>query len=140
MGFTLSVKGKDTNINYGKDVISSAHMDVSTPLNSMAKSSAAAVTLWVTGKLFSADEGNSQTSKLFDWSLVSAQSADAYREVIVEVFHANEASFRTIHLSSAFVIDYSERYNDTQGYGEFSLVLRQKTDRISDVKTTEDGQ
>jgi hypothetical protein len=47
MGFTLSIKGKDTNINYGNDVIRSAHTDVSTPLNSMAKSSAIAVMLLV---------------------------------------------------------------------------------------------
>jgi hypothetical protein len=47
---------------------------------------------------------------------------------------------RTIHLPNAFIINYSERYNDDKGYGEFSLVLRQKADKIPDVETTEDGQ
>jgi hypothetical protein len=141
MGFTLTVKGKDT-IYFGKDMISSAHADVSTPLNSMAKSSTVAVTVWVTGKLFSTDIGssNSKTSKLFDWSLVSAQDADSYREVTVEVIHANQTPFRTIHLPNAFVVDYSERYDDNKGFGEFSLILRQKADKIPDIKTTEDGQ
>lgn len=139
MGFTLTVKGKDT-IHFGKEVISSAHMDVATPHSSMAKSTAVAVTVWVTGKLFSTDIGNSKTSKLFDWSLVPAQSADAYREVTVEVIHASEEPFRTIHLPNAFIVNYSERYNDDKGFGEFALVLKQRADKIPDVKTTEDGQ
>lgn len=141
MGFTLTIKGKDT-IKFGTDVISSAHMSASTPLNSMAKSSAVAITVWVTGKLFSTEEGASSTVELFDWSLVSAQSADSYREVTVEVIHATDDNtpFRTIHLPNAFVVDYSERYNDDKGFGEFALVLRQKADKIPDVKTTEDGQ
>lgn len=135
MGFTLTVKGKDT-IYFGKDIISSAHVDVSTPLNSMAKSSSAAATMWVTGKLFSTDMGssNSDTVKLFDWSLVPAQSAEAYRDVTVEIILANETPFRTIDFPNAFVIDYSERYNTQMGIGEFTLILRQKADQLPQVK------
>jgi len=139
MGFTLTIKGEDT-INFGVNMISSAHVSVGTPIDSMAKSTNIAVTVWVTGKLFSADGGNSNTSKLFDWSLVPAQSADAYREVTVEVIHAKEAPFRTIHLPNAFVVDYSERYNDDKGYGEFVMILKQRANKIPGVKTTEDGQ
>ena len=139
MGFTLTIKGQET-VYFGKDVISSAHMEVGTPLNSMAKSTAVAVTVWVTGKLYSTNAGDSKTSELFDWSLVEAQSADSYREVTVEVIHAQEEPFRTIHLPNAFVVNYSERYNDTKGFGEFALILKQKADRIPDVKTTEDGE
>lgn len=139
MGFTLTVKGQET-LCFGKEIITSAHANISTPPSSMAKSTTVAATLWITGKLFSTDGTDSKTSKLFDWSLVSAQSADSYRNVTVEVFHANEKPFRTIHLPNAFVVDYSERYNEDRGYGEFALVLRQKSDRISEVKNTEDGQ
>lgn len=39
--------------------------------------------MWVTGKILFTD--NSDTLKLFEWAQVSAQSADAYRDVIVEV-------------------------------------------------------
>lgn len=141
MGFTLAIKGQES-LYYGIDMITSAHVDVSTPLDSMAKSTTVAATAWITGKLFSVEESssNSNTSKLFDWSLVEAKDKDSYRDVKVEVIHANEKPFRTIHLPNAFVVKYSERYNEEKGHGEFSMILRQKADKLSDIKTKENGQ
>jgi hypothetical protein len=142
MGFTLSVKGQDT-INLGTDVIISAHVGVSTPFTSMAKSTNVSATLWVTGKLTSTNLPlgmeavvNNDTAKLLNWSLVPAQNADAYRDVTVEVITAGQ-TFRMIHFPNAFVVDYNERYIDTAGVGEFTLVLRQKADKFSEVTATE---
>lgn len=144
MGFTLSVKGQDATINLGTDVITSAHVDINTPLTSVAKSTNASATMWVTGKLTADTSGidgniNSDTLKLFKWSLVSAQDADSYRDVTVEVITAGHI-FRTIHFPNAFVVDYSERYNDSIGVGEFALTLRQRADKVSDVTPSENGQ
>lgn len=45
-------------------------------------------------------------------------------------------NFRKIHFPNAFVIDYSERYNDNAGVGEFAMTLRQKADKLPDVKSS----
>ncbi|MCC5468213.1 membrane-associated protease 1 [Pelosinus baikalensis] len=139
MGFTLTIKGQET-IYFSENMISSVHVQLSTPHDSKAKSTDHAATLWVTGKLLSTEIGasNSDTLKLFDWSLVPAQSADAYRDVIVKVISADQ-TFRKIHLPIAFIIDYSERYADNTGVGEFTLVLRQRADQIPLVKATSGG-
>ncbi|MBU2702276.1 carbohydrate-selective porin OprB [Sporomusaceae bacterium BoRhaA] len=135
MGFTLAVKGQDTEINLGVDVIKSANIGVNTPNNSMAKSSTVAATLFVTGKLTHNNmlPSDKETSKLLKWSLVTAQNADAYRDVTVQVVTTGQP-FRTMHFPNAFIIDYNERYSDSKGMGEFTLVLRQKADKFSDVQ------
>jgi hypothetical protein len=136
MGFTLSVKGQDTEIYLGEDIIKGANIGVSTPTDSMAKSSSVAATLFITGKLTHnnmLDVSDKETSKLLKWSLVTAQNADAYRDVTVQVVTAGQ-NFRTIHFPNAFIIDYHERYFDSAGMGEFSLILRQKTDKFTDVQ------
>lgn len=69
----------------------------------------------------------------FKWSLVTARDADTYRDVTVKVVSADH-DFRTIHFPNAFIIAYNERYSDNAGMGEFSLVLRQKADKFTDVK------
>lgn len=136
MGYTLSVKGKGTEIYLNEDIVNSANVDVSTPNNSMAKSTNVAATLFVTGKLTHNNMGeisDKETSKLFKWSLVTAQDADSYRDVTVKVVSA-DCDFRTIHFPNAFIIDYSERYSANAGMGEFSLVLRQRADKFTDVE------
>ncbi|MBU2701301.1 hypothetical protein Ga0466249_002415 [Sporomusaceae bacterium BoRhaA] len=132
MGFKLSVEGSD-KIKLGVDVIRSVHVEVGTPSDSRAKSTDVAATMWVTGKIISTE--STGTLKLFDWSLVPAQSSDAYRNVIVEVI-ANDLVVRRIPFSNAFVIDYNERFIDSTGVGEFALVLRQKADQLHQVKPT----
>lgn len=134
MGFKLKVQGADT-ISFGIDVIRNVHVELSTPNDSRAKSSQADATMWISGKLLSIDDGsnNSDTLELFKWSKVPAQISDAYRNVTVEVV-TEDKIFREINFPNAFVIDYSERYNDNAGIGEFSLVVRQKADKILDIK------
>jgi len=134
MGFTLTVKGTET-INFGKDVIRTVNVQLSTPGDSKAKSTDTNDTMWITGKILSTTEGasNSDTLKLFEWAQVSAQSADAYRDVIVKVL-SNDQVLRRIHFPNAFVIDYGERYSDSEGDGAFSMTLRQKADKLQDVK------
>ncbi len=132
MGFTLTVKGQET-IFYGVDVITSAHMDVSTPINSLAKSTNVSTTIWMTGKLI--DESNSSdTHKLLEWSLVPAQRAEAYRDVTINVIAADQ-TFRTIEFPNAFVIQYNEIYTNTMGAGDFRLILGQKVDQFDKIKT-----
>jgi len=137
MAFTLTVKGAET-LEFGKTMISSANLAVDTPDDSMARSTDVAITLHVSGKLLSDEAKNSPTSKLFEWSNTPATSSDAYREVTVSVITNTDelkgAPFREIYLPNAFVVDYSENYSELRGVGEFSIILRQKADKVTDVK------
>lgn len=135
MAYTLQIKGKET-ITFGRDMIYYVHVEVNTPSDSRAKSTDTAATMWISGKLLSTEDmvGNSATVKLFEWSLVPASSADSYRDVSVEVIIYDEQVFRKIDFPNAFVVDYSERYSNTSGVGDFSMVLRQRVDKMTDIK------
>lgn len=128
---TLVVKGKDSEISLK---ITSANADIGTPNNSMAKASNAAATLCITGKLTHNNmvAEDKETLKLFKWSLVTAEKPDAYRDVTVKIVSA-DCTFRTIHFPNAFIIDYNERYSTSAGMGDFSLILRQRTDKFTDI-------
>ncbi|WP_110955886.1 membrane-associated protease 1 [Anaerosinus massiliensis] len=134
MSYLLNIKGSET-IKFEKEIIYYVHAEVNTPSNSRAKSSEATATMWISGKLFAKKglPGSSDTVKLFDWSLIPATSADAYRDVTVQVKYEGQL-FRTINFPNAFVVDYSEKYNSTSGVGDFSLILRQRMDKMTDVK------
>jgi len=41
---------------------------------------------------------------------------------------------RKFILPHAFVVDYDERYGDTEGVGEFSLTVRQKKDLFGETE------
>lgn len=142
MAFTLTVKGAET-LTYGETMISAASVAIDTPNNSMARSTDMAVTLHISGKLLATDgdeKGNSPTAKLFEWSTTPAINPDAYRDVTVTVisetaYGDGETPFREIYLPNAFVVSYDERYSNIRGVGEFSLTLRQKADKVTDVKS-----
>lgn len=74
--------------------------------------------------------------KIAKWSVVRAESSDSYRKATVEIVSANQI-VRKVHFPNAFVVDYQESYGDTEGIGEFTLVIRQKKDKFE--LTTIDG-
>lgn len=79
------------------------------------------------------DRHNSGTIKLFQWAQVPAITANADRNVTVEVITANQC-FRRINFNYAFVLDYNERYSNSAGVGEFTLIIRQKADKVHEIK------
>ena len=72
------------------------------------------------------------TRKLALWSVVSAEKADCYRKVTVEHV-AGGVMERKYCFPNAFVIKYSEDFDNKEGVGIFTLVLRQKKDKIASV-------
>lgn len=134
MGFTLSVNGSES-LFYGEDTVRMVHTASSSPSESKAKSTNGYFTVWINGKLNVNKEStlDSATLQLFQWAQVPASQDDAYREVIVEVVSAG-VRFRKVKLTKAFVVNYSERYADQIGVGSFTLVVRQKADKIYDLE------
>lgn len=129
MGFTLAV-AKSGELVFGEDVISLVQVSLIGPGNSRAKSTNNYITMNVIGKL-NVDDA-SKTVELFKWAQTPAENEDAYRSVTAEVI-ASGKCVRKITFNQAFVVDYTEKYLDNRGIGEFAMTIRQKVDKIDEV-------
>lgn len=138
MGFILKVEGPET-IELGLDSIMQVEYETDTPNDSNARSTDVGASLRVKGKIITATDGDNadDTMKLGLWSLVPAEKADCYRKVTLEVISADQV-VRKIHFPNAFVVDYREKFGDTEGVGEFFLYVKQKKDK-TDKATIEGG-
>jgi len=138
MGFVLKVEGSEA-IELGLDSIISVEYETDTPNDSNARSTDVGATLKIKGKILTATDGDNadDTMKLGLWSLVPAEKADCYRKATLEVISADQV-VRKIHFPNAFVVDYTERFGDTEGIGEFFLFIKQKKDK-TDLAKIEGG-
>jgi len=137
MAIILKIEGAE-NILLGEHSIQTCRFLTETPDDCNARSTDVVNTILITGKILTAIGGleADDTRKLATWSLVRAESADSYRKVSVMMVYANQV-VRKIDMPNAFVVDYQERYGDTEGVGEFILKVRQKKDMFE--KTTIEG-
>lgn len=134
MGFRLKVEGAET-IELGIDSIISVNYETDTPDDSNARSTDVGSILTVEGKILTATDGDNadDTLKLGLWSLVSAERADCYRKVSLEVIAADQV-VRKLNLPNAFVVGYTENYADASGIGTFTIKMKQKRDKNDLVK------
>lgn len=130
MGFRIKVEGASETIELGVTNLTQVKFETDTPNDSNARSTDVGMALRISGKILAAVDGQAadETIKLAQWSLVPAEVADCYRKVTVQVIAAEQV-VREIHLTNAFVVDFKERYGDTEGVGTFELLVRQKKDR-----------
>lgn len=133
MGFTLKVEGNST-IELGKDSIISVKVQTDIPQDSNARSTDLGSTVTITGKILTAVDGDpfDSTKQLGLWALVPAESSDCYRKVTIEVI-ASSQMVRQYTYPNAFVVDYSEHYGDVEGVGTFTLIMKQKKDKMAQV-------
>lgn len=133
MGFTLKVEG-NTTIELGTASITGVKVRTDIPQDSNARSTDLGSTVTVTGKILTAVDGDpfDATKQLGLWALVPAENSDCYRKVSVEVIAASQV-VRKYTYPNAFVVDYKENYGDVEGIGTFTLVLKQKKDKMAQV-------
>lgn len=133
MGFTLKVEGNST-IDLGKDSITGVKVRTDIPLDSNARSTDLGSTITITGKILTAVDGDpfDSTRQLGLWALVPAESADCYRKVEIEVI-ASSQMVRKYTFPNAFVVDYKEDYGDLEGVGTFTLIMKQKKDKMAQI-------
>lgn len=133
MGFTLKVEGNST-IELGKDSIISVKVRTDIPQDSNARSTDLGSTVTITGKILTAVDGDpfDSTKQLGLWALVPAESSDCYRKVTIEVI-ASSQMVRQYTYPNAFVVDYNEHYGDEEGVGTFTLIMKQKKDKMAQV-------
>ena len=112
---------------------------VDIPQDSRARTKDVGVTLTVIGKIMAdtASAGNAadSTAKLMDWSVVPAEKKEAYRSVTVKVTSGGIVT-RQYELPNAFIVDYYEDFENADGIGEFTLILKQMKNKLADVKVT----
>ena len=134
MGFKLTVDGPD-KIDLGIEHLLSVQFEMDTPNDSNARSTDVGTTLVIRGKILTAIGGEAADSTLSiaKWSVVPAEAADSYRNLVVTVISAEQV-VRQINFPNAFVVDYQEDFGNTEGIGEFTLRVKQKKDKISNVK------
>jgi hypothetical protein len=130
MGFRLTIKGSEEIKLEETDMETVVYMTDS-PDGSNAKATDYGCMLTVTGKILK--EKAAETLKLGKWSLVPAEKADAYRDVVLQVVAEGQV-VREIKLPNAFVVDYTEDYGHQEGIGEFKVILKQKKDFNSKVQ------
>ncbi|MCM1258336.1 MAG: membrane-associated protease 1 [Roseburia sp.] len=133
MGFTLKVEGNST-IELDTTSVTGVKVKTDIPLDSNARSTDLGSTVTITGKILTAVDGDpfDSTRQLGLWALVPAENADCYRKVTIEVIAASQV-VRKYSYPNAFVVDYKEDYGDLEGVGIFTLVLKQKKDKMSQI-------
>ena len=133
MGFTLKVEGNST-IDLGKDSVTSVKVRTDIPQDSNARSTDLGSTITITGKILTAVDGDpfDSTRQLGLWALVPPENADCYRKVTIEVI-ASSQMIRKYTYPNAFVVDYREDYGDLEGVGTFTLIMKQKKDKMAQI-------
>ena len=101
------------------------------PDDSNARATDLGIILEIKGKILAAANGDAEddTRKVAQWSLVPAESSDAYR---LELISAGQM-VRKIDMTNAFVVDYEEAYGNQAGTGTFLLKIKQKKEKVKEV-------
>ena len=138
MSYRVTVEGLE-RFEIAKECVRSVKFTTDIPLDSNARTKDVGSTLTITGRILTAVDGDpfDSTRKLALWSAVAAEKADCYRKVTNEHVAAGSME-RKYYFPNAFIIDYKEDYGDTEGTGTFTLVIKQKKDKIANI-TVEGG-
>ena len=133
MGFRLKIEGSET-ISLQESSIEKVRFRADIPHDSNARSTDLGSTMEITGKILAAVGGEAadDTGKIARWALVPAENSDCYRNVQVDVVSASQI-VRQIQVPNAFVVGYKEDFDDETGIGVFTLLIKQKKDKISTV-------
>lgn len=123
----------DGGIILDEHVCKTADFIADTPDDSNARSTDLSNTLKITGKILTIlDGGNEVTIELAKWANKRAEDEQCYKSLELEVISAAKV-VRRINFTKAFVVDYVEHFGDMEGVGEFTLICRQKKDKILEV-------
>lgn len=138
MSYRVNVEGMES-FEIAKECVRSVKFSTDIPLDSNARTKDVGSTLTITGRILTAVDGDpfDSTRKLALWSAVPAERSDCYRKVTVEHVAAGIME-RKYYFPNAFVIDYKEDYGDVEGTGTFTLVIKQKKDKLTGI-TVEGG-
>ena len=139
MSYKVTVEGTES-FEIAKECVRRVKFTTDIPLDSNARTKDVGSTLTITGRILTAVDGDpfDSTRKLALWSAVPAEKADCYRKVTIEHVAAGVME-RKYYFPNSFVIDYNkEDFGDVEGTGTFTLVIKQKKDKLDRI-TVEGG-
>ena len=115
MAYKVKIEGNES-FELAKECVNSVFLSTDIPIDSNARTNDAGATMEITGKILTAVDGDpfDSTKNMALWSMVPAQSKDCYRKVTVEQ-----------------IVAYTERHGDEEGVGNFTLVIKQKKDKMA---------
>lgn len=133
MGLRLKIEGNET-IQLNETIVTGVKYGADIPKDSNARSTDLGATIVITGKILAAVGGEAadDTMKIAKWALVPAENADCYRKLEIDVISASQV-VRKINLPNAFVIGYEEDFADETGVGVFTLLVKQKKDKMTSL-------
>lgn len=104
------------------------------PLDSDARTKDVGCTLEISGKILTAVDGDpaDSTRQMGLWSMVPAENSACYRKVTVEIIQGGIVE-RKYTFPNAFVVNYKEDFGNSDGVGTFSLVVKQKKDKLATI-------
>lgn len=134
MGLRLKIKGSES-ISLMETNITKVRFGADIPHDSNARSTDLGSTVEIKGKILASVGGEAadDTSKIARWALVPAENSDCYRKVEIVVVNASQI-VRRIEVPNAFVVDYEEDFTDETGTGVFTLLIKQKKDKMTGLK------
>ena len=130
MSLRVTIEGQGS-VEIAKECVKKVIYKTDIPLDSNA--------LEITGKILTAVDGDpfDSTRQMGLWSMVPAEDSNCYRKVTVEIIQAGIVE-RKYYFPNAFVVNYNEDFGDSDGVGTFSLVVKQKKDKMAGI-TIEGG-
>ncbi|MDE5823703.1 MAG: membrane-associated protease 1, partial [Lachnospiraceae bacterium] len=133
MSLRVKVNGANS-FEIAKDCVQKVKFRTDIPLDSNARTKDVGSTLEITGKILVSTDGDpfDSTRQLALWSVVPAEEAAAYRQVEVEIINAGITE-RKYSFPRAFVIDYKEDFSNSDGIGQFTIVIKQKKDKLDTI-------
>ena len=139
MGFRMKITGGAEEVVFDERSITKVDFQSASSADSNARATDFGLTVKVWGKMLYklGGEGSDPTLGLAQWSQVPSERADCYRKVTVEHIAAGIME-RRYSFPNAFVIDYKEDFGDVEGTGTFTLVIKQKKDKLDKI-TIEGG-
>lgn len=134
MSLRVTIEGGTGSFEIAKECTRKVQFITDIPLDSNARTKDVGSTMEITGKILTAVDGDpfDSTRQMALWSAVPAERSDCYRKVTVEVITAGIVD-RKYTFPNAFVVDYREDYGDVDGTGTFTLLIKQKKDKIANV-------
>ena len=133
MSLRVKVNGANS-FEIAKDCVQKVKFRTDIPLDSNARTKDVGSTLEITGKILVSTDGDpfDSTRQLALWSVVPAEEAAAYRQVEVEIINAGITE-RKYSFPRAYVIDYKEDFSNSDGIGQFTIVIKQKKDKLDTI-------
>lgn len=138
MSYKVRIEGAES-FEIAKECVKNIKFITDIPEDSNARTKDVGTTMIITGRILTAVDGDAfdSTRKLALWSTIPAERSDCYRRVTVEHVAAGIME-RKYYFPNAFVVEYKEDFGDTEGTGRFTLIIKQKKDKLNLV-TVEGG-